>query len=164
VRGEEEAGRWEPLLAGQTIRRRAAAGAVAGLGLGLLTFWAGTAAITVAVGNSDDAGFTVSASLFASVTMVAGAAVFLAVGALCSQLSATRGQAAALSAGVFGVAYLLRLVAYSSSSLRWLRWVTPARLGRRASSSHREPSASAVPDCWNDHHPGGPDGAPGRPA
>jgi polyether ionophore transport system permease protein len=125
VRGEEEAGRWEPLLAGQTTRRRAAAGAVAGLSLGLLTLWAVTAAIIVAVGNSGDAGFAVSASLFASVAMVAGAAVFLAVGTLCSQLSATRRQAAALSAGVFGIAYLLRLIAYSSSSLRWLRWATP---------------------------------------
>ena len=34
LRGEEEAGRWEPLLAGPTTRRRAAASALAGLGAG----------------------------------------------------------------------------------------------------------------------------------
>ena len=125
VRGEEEAGRWELLLAGQTTRRRAAAGAIAGLGAGLLTLWAVAAAIGVAVGRSSDAGFSVSASLFASLTAASGAAVFLAIGALCSQLSATRRQAAGLAAGAFGVFYLVRLVAYSSASLRWLRWATP---------------------------------------
>ncbi len=36
LRGEEEAGRWELLLAGQTTRRRAAAGALAGLAAGIL--------------------------------------------------------------------------------------------------------------------------------
>ena len=125
VRGEEEAGRWEVLLAGQTTRRRAAAGAVVGLGVGLLTLWTVTAAITVAVGSSADAGFTVSASLFAALAMVAGAAVFLAVGAVSSQLATTRRQAAALAAATFGIFYLIRLVAYSSTSLRWLRWASP---------------------------------------
>lgn len=125
VRGEEEAGRWESLLAGQTTRRRAAAGALVGLGTALLTLWAVTAAIAVVVGSSGDAGFAVSASLFAAMVMVAGAAIFLAVGAVCSQLAATRRQAAALAAGTFGIAYLIRLVAYSSSSLRWIRWASP---------------------------------------
>lgn len=125
VRGEEEAGRWEVLLAGQTTRPRAAAGAIAGLGVGLLTLWAVAAAIIIAVGRSGDAGFTTSASLFASVAMVAGAAIFLAVGALCSQLAATRRQAAGLATAAFGIAYLTRLVAYSSTSLRWLRWASP---------------------------------------
>lgn len=125
VRGEEEAGRWELLLAGQTTRRRAAAGAVVGLGVGLLTLWTVTAAITVVVGSGADAGFTVSASLFAALAMVAGAAVFLAVGAVCSQLATTRRQATALAAATFGIAYLIRLVAYSSTSLGWLRWASP---------------------------------------
>ena len=125
VRGEEEAGRWEPLLGGATTRRRATAGAVAGLGIGLLTLWVVAATITVVVGRTADAGFSVSASVFATVAMAAGAAIFLAVGAVCSELAATRRQAAALAAGAFGVAYLLRIVAYSSSSFRWVRWVTP---------------------------------------
>ena len=104
LRGEEEAGRWELLLAGQTTRRRAAAGAMAGLGTGLLTLWAVTAAITIAVGRSAGPPFSVSASMFLAVAAVAAAAMFLAVGALCSQLAATRRQAAGLAAAVFGVA------------------------------------------------------------
>src|SRR6266566_2314065 len=125
LRGEEEAGRWELLLGGQTTRRRAAAGAMAGLGIGLLTLWAVTAAITVAAGQSPSARFPVTASLFMAVAAVAGAAMFLAVGALCSQLAASRRQAAGLAAAIFGIAYLIRLVAYTSTSLRWLRWASP---------------------------------------
>jgi polyether ionophore transport system permease protein len=125
LRGEEDAGRTEVLLAGPTTRRRAAAAEVAGLGIGLLALWMIVAAITVAVGRSGDARFSVSASLFAAVAAVATAAMFLAVGALCSQLAATRRQAVVLAAGVLGVAYLLRLVAYSGSALRWLRWASP---------------------------------------
>ena len=63
MRGEEEAGRWELLLAGQTTRRRAAAGALGGLGTGLLILWAVTAAVTVAAGRGPGAHFPVTASL-----------------------------------------------------------------------------------------------------
>ena len=125
LRGEEQAGRWELLLAGQTTRRRATAAAIGGLGIGLLTLWAVTAAAAVVVGRSADARFTVSASLFMAVAAVAATGMFLAVGALCSQLVATRRRAAGLAAGIFGVAYLLRAVAASGTSLRWLRWASP---------------------------------------
>jgi ABC-2 type transport system permease protein len=125
VRGEEEAGRWELLLAGRTTLRRAAAGALAGLAAGLLVLWAVTAAVTVVVGRSPGARFPVTASLFLAVAAVAAAAMFLAVGALCSQLAATRRQAAAMAATVLGAAYLIRLIAYADMSLMWLRWASP---------------------------------------
>ncbi len=125
LRGEEQAGRWELLLAGQTTRRRAAAAAIGGLGIGLLTLWAVTAAAAVVIGRSADPRFTVGASLFLAVAAVAATGMFVAVGAVCSQLAATRRRAAELAAGVFGVAYLLRAVAASGTSLRWLRWASP---------------------------------------
>ena len=125
LRGEEEAGRWELLLAGQTTRRRTAAAAVAGLGVAFLTLWAVTAAAAVAVGQSSYAHFSVADSLFLATATAAGAAMFLAVGALCSQLAAGRRVAVGLAAGVFGVAYLLHMIAYSSPPLRWLRWASP---------------------------------------
>jgi ABC-2 type transport system permease protein len=124
LRGEEESGRWELVLAGHTTRTRATAAAVAGLGIGLVTMWAVTAAAYVAVGRGTDAGFSVRASLFAAAATVAAAAVFLAVGALCSQLAATRRQAAGLAAAVFGAAYLIRAVAYSTTA-DWLRRASP---------------------------------------
>ena len=125
LRGEEETGRWEPLLAGGTTRRRAPASALAGLGAGLLVLWAVTAAITVVAAGDQAARFPVTGSLFLAVTAVAATAMFLAVGAVCAQLAATRRQAAAMAAAVFGVAYLIRLIAYSSTSLMWLHWASP---------------------------------------
>jgi ABC-2 type transport system permease protein len=51
--------------------------------------------------------------------------MFLAVGALASQVAATRGQAVRLSAVVLGVSYLVRMLADSRASLGWLRWLSP---------------------------------------
>lgn len=125
LRGEEDAGRWELLLAGPTTRRRAAAGAMAGLGIGLFTFWAVSSAAVALIGRTADPPILVSASLFTAVAAVASAAMFLAVGALCSQLAATRRQAAALAAAVLGVLFLIRAVANSNTSLEWLHWASP---------------------------------------
>ncbi len=125
LRGEEDAGRWEVLLAGATTARRAAAAALAGLGIAWLALWAVTATIYTATGRYHDARFSVATALFAAAATAAAAAVFLAVGALCSQPASSRRQAAALAGAVFGVAYLVRVVAYSTTSLRWLRWATP---------------------------------------
>ena len=125
LRGEEDAGRWEALLAGQTTRRRAVGMQVAGLGVGLLSLWTLTAAAMVLVTGITDAGFSVTANLYAATATVSAAAMFLAVGALCSQLAASRRQATAIAATVFGAAYLLRVIAYSSTSWRWLHWASP---------------------------------------
>jgi polyether ionophore transport system permease protein len=125
LRGEEDAGRWELLLAGQTTRRNATGQAVAGFALGLGVLWAVTAAITVAVGRGSDTRFPVSGSLFLALALVSSPAMFLAVGALASQLAATRRQAAGLAAAVLGGALVLRLAADSGSGLRWARWLSP---------------------------------------
>jgi ABC-2 type transport system permease protein len=125
TRGEEDAGRWELLLAGQTARGRAAWQAMAGLAAGLASLWAVTAVISVAVGHSSRAKFTTSGSLFLSVALVASAAMFLAVGAVCGQLAASRHQANGMAAAVFGAAFLVRMVADSGSGIEWLRWASP---------------------------------------
>jgi ABC-2 type transport system permease protein len=64
-------------------------------------------------------------ALFFAVALVAPAAMFLAVGALASQLAATRRQAAGYAGALLGVCYAVRLVADSGSGLQWLRWATP---------------------------------------
>jgi ABC-2 type transport system permease protein len=125
LRGEEQAGRWELLLAGQTTRRGATMQAMAGLGAGLLSLWALTAALATAIGATDQARFSVTASLFLATAMVASAGVFLAVGALTSQLAPTRRQANALGAAVLGACFLMRMVADSGASIQWLRWASP---------------------------------------
>ncbi len=125
LRGEEEAFRWEMLLAGATTRRGATAQALLGLGAGLAVLWALPAAVTALVGRSSDVGFSVTASLFDALASVCGAAVFLAVGALTSQLAATRRLAAGYAAATLGLSYALRMVADSGAHLGWLRWISP---------------------------------------
>jgi ABC-2 type transport system permease protein len=125
LRGEEDAGRWELLVAGPTTRRWATAAAVTGLGAGLAVLLAVTALGVLAAGRLPEARFPLGSALFLAVALVAPAAVFLAVGALTSQLASTRRQAATLAAGVFGVAFVLRMAADTASGLAWMRWLTP---------------------------------------
>jgi ABC-2 type transport system permease protein len=125
MRGGEEAGRYELLLAGQTTRRRAAGQAVAGLGAGLAALFVLTAIGTVITGRASTVGFTLGQSLYFSLTLVAGAATFLAIGALTSQLANTRRRAAAMAGVVFGISYALRMVADSDPGLHWMVWLSP---------------------------------------
>ena len=125
MRGEEDAGRWELLLVGHTTRRGAAAKALVGLAVGLLTLWGITAIITSVVGRAGSVGIAAGPSLFLSLALVSSAAIFLALGALASQLAPTRRQAAGYAAGVLGVSYALRMIADSGTGLDWLRWLSP---------------------------------------
>jgi ABC-2 type transport system permease protein len=125
LRGEEEAGRWELFLAGQTTRRRATAQALVGLGAGVGALLVVTAILTAAVGASSSVDIPLGPSLYFAVTLVAGAAMFLAVGALTSQLASTRRRAASVAGAVFGVAFAVRMVADSDPSLHWMVWLSP---------------------------------------
>lgn len=125
LRGEEESGRWELLLTGQTTPRRAAGQAVAGLGVGLAILLALTTLGMVVSSRSTTADFSLGQCLALAATVVAGAAMFLAVGALASQLAATRRQAATIAAAVFGVGYVLRMAANTDRGVHWLGWLSP---------------------------------------
>lgn len=125
MRGEEEAGRYDLLLAGQTTRRHAAGQALAGLGAGLLALFVLTALGAVVTGRSPSVGFSLGRCLYFSVTLVAGAAMFLAIGALASQLASTRRRATAMAGVVIGLAYALRMVADTNQGLHWLMWLSP---------------------------------------
>jgi ABC-2 type transport system permease protein len=125
LRGEEDAGRWELLLASPTTPRRATLEVLAGLGAALLAMYAVTAFFTVLAGGLPGAHFPLALSLLYALSLVSGAAMFLAIGALASQLSASSGQAAMLSSGVLGLSFIVRLVADANSSLGWLRWASP---------------------------------------
>jgi ABC-2 type transport system permease protein len=125
MRGEEEAGRYDLLLAGQTTRRHAGGQALAGLGAGLLALFVLTALGAIVTGRSPSVGFSLGQCLYFSVTLVAAAAMFLAIGALASQLARTRRRAAAIAGVVFGMAYALRMVADTNQGLHWLLWLSP---------------------------------------
>ena len=125
LRGEEESGRWELLVAGQTTPRRATGQVIVGLGTGVGALWLLTALITIAAGHSSKVHIAAGPAMFFALALVSSAVMFLAVGALTSQLAATRRQAAAYAAGVLGVSYAVRLVADSGVGLHSLRWASP---------------------------------------
>ena len=125
TRGEEDAGRWELFLVGQTTRRHAALEALTGLSVGLVSLWCMTTLVTIGVGRSSKVDISASAAAFFSLSVVSGALMFLGVGALCAQLTSTRRQSAGIASTLLGVSYALRMLADSSTTLGWLRWVTP---------------------------------------
>jgi ABC-2 type transport system permease protein len=125
MRGEEDAGRWELLIVGQVTRSSAALEALLGMVAGGVALFVTTAVITVAVGRSSKVGIDPRAALFFALAVTSGAVVFLAVGALCSQVSTSRRQAASVASAVLGASYAVRMVADSSTGLSWLRWATP---------------------------------------
>jgi len=124
-RGEEDGGRWELFLAGQTTRARAALQATVGLGAGLVALWLPTAVAAVASGSTARVRIGVGDSLFFVTAVVAAAAVFMAVGLLAGQLAATRHDANVLGAAVLAGVYLVRMAADSDAALRPLRWLSP---------------------------------------
>ena len=90
LRGEEDSGRWELLLAGQTTRRRAGVQALGGLGAGVVALWALTGLITVASG------------LDASVHIAAGPALYFALAMASTAVKAAIGSRASGAGAVSG--------------------------------------------------------------
>ena len=125
LRGEEDGGRWELLLAGQTTRRRAAAQALAGLGAGAGVLWALTAILTVVAGLDPSVKIAAGRALYFALAMAATAVMFLAVGALASQLASTRRQAASYAAWFLGAGYAVRMIADAGVGLHGLIWASP---------------------------------------
>lgn len=123
-RGEEDNGRWEILIAGPTTAKRAALNVLAGLGASLLVFYAVVAVTFVLVGRIHTVGYSPAAGLFFALAAIAGAAMFMVVGAAASQVMPTRAMAARLSALIFGVCFLVRVMA-DTTSAHWLLNITP---------------------------------------
>jgi len=125
LRGEEDRGRWDLLVAGQTTRRGATGQAVAGLGVGAAVLWIVTAVVTAVGWHAAKVQVGIAPTLYFALAKVAAAVLFLAIGAVTSQLAATRRQAAAFAAVVLGVSYALRLLADAGVGLHGLIWATP---------------------------------------
>lgn len=110
---------------GRPPRRGATVQALGGLGAGVFTLWALTGLITVLVGLSATVHIAAGSGLFFALAMVATAVMFLAVGALTSQLGATRRQAASYAAAFLGVSYAVRMIADAGVGLHGLIWASP---------------------------------------
>lgn len=125
LRGEEAAGRWELLLAGRTTARRATAVTLAGLGSALALVWVLVTTATALAGATGVIDFSLGRSALFGATVVAAPAMFLAVGALASQLMPTRHRAAALSASALGACFVLRVIGDLQPGARWVGYVSP---------------------------------------
>jgi ABC-2 type transport system permease protein len=125
LRGEEEAGRWEIFLSGQTTAKQAVANSLIGMILGLLPLVIIPAILTYAAGRANHLGYSLSASLFYGLTLAASAALFLTVGSVASQLGSIRRRAALYSALFFGASFLVRAAGDADSSLHWLTKISP---------------------------------------
>jgi ABC-2 type transport system permease protein len=122
LRGEEESGRWEIVLSGRTTRSRAAgAGLVAAAALVAELFALSAGGEVLAAGATS---LSLSSSVFLAGVVVLPAAVFLAFGLLCGQLTAARSSAARTAAFLFGLAYCARVVSTTAGD-SWLSRLTP---------------------------------------
>jgi ABC-2 type transport system permease protein len=121
LRGEEESGRWEVLLAGPISPAGAALAALVGLSGALLVMLLGTM-VGLVLGCGGHLGMGRSALL--ALTLVGLPALLLGVGAVTSQVARTRRRAVTLGALLLGTSYLVRVLA-DSAGPRWLRWTTP---------------------------------------
>jgi len=119
LRTEEDAGRWELLLAGAVRRRSAYLAVLAAIGGGWLVLWLGLWLGCTA------GGLAAGGSAYLALAALTPALVFAGVGALVSQIAPTRRLALELGMVVLALAFLLRTIADTSSGAEWLRWLTP---------------------------------------
>ncbi|MFJ7263639.1 hypothetical protein ACIQV2_26140 [Streptomyces globosus] len=119
TRGEEDAGRWDVLLAGRVPVTTVVAHHVAVLAAVQLA--AGTAAFAALVASG--------ASARGAAVHGAGLALcgvfFAAVGAMTAQVFASRGSASGAAVTFLGVGLLAKMVADGVPALEWMRWLTP---------------------------------------
>lgn len=124
LRGEEENRRWETILSAPVTRAGATLATLAAIGLGSGVMFALTAA-SILLGGAAPGDVAVAGALWLALAACIAAPVFAAVGAVTSQLAATRREAAALAGAVFATAFVVRVAADGSAALGWLRWLTP---------------------------------------
>ena len=124
LRGEEDAGCYELILAGVIGRGGAVVAVLAALAIECAVLFALLLVVLLvfAVAGGD---MTSVQAATVTAAIIGPAAVFAAVGALASQLAPTR-RAAQAGAGVaLAAAVFFRIVADIGHGIGWVRWITP---------------------------------------
>jgi ABC-2 type transport system permease protein len=125
LRGEEDAGRWQLLLSGATTPGRATAATLAALGAAVGVVLAGSTGLLLLVVRNPDLDLTVAGTLAYGASTALVPAVFVGVGAVCSQLGRSRRAANGLALSILGATFLVRMVADAEHRTSWLLWLTP---------------------------------------
>jgi len=118
MRGEEDTGRTELVLAGALTRTGVFVATLAGVAVTLAGLWAATM-LAALMG-----GLPLRGSCFFAFVLLAVATVYVAVGAVANQVFPTRRGALGASAVVLGVDFLLRIVADTTDHF-FIHWFTP---------------------------------------
>ncbi len=125
LRGQEENGRWELLLTGGASARWATADTLIGTGIGLGIAYVLMSLLLMAGGHSHRFQLPAGGCLFYALALIAAPALFVAVGAVASQLAATRRRAVLYAVGVLIVVAALRAVGNTVGAVAWLKNITP---------------------------------------
>jgi ABC-2 type transport system permease protein len=119
TRGEEEAGRWDLLLAGRVPLQGVVARHLAVVVTALLLAGAATTAALVLAGTR-----TTGALLHGTGVALTGI-VFAALATTAAQVLPSRSAATGATAGLMGALLLARMVGDGVDALGWLRWLSP---------------------------------------
>lgn len=125
LRGQEENGRWELLLAGQTSAKKATAKTLAGIGAGLVVSYIFVAVFLIVGGRSDKLNFGAGDCLLYSLAVIAGPAIAVGIGGITSQLAATRRRAVLYGLVLIISLFIVRSVGNVVDSLAWVKNLTP---------------------------------------
>jgi ABC-2 type transport system permease protein len=119
LRGEEEQGRADPLLAAPVSRARLLSAQLGAIAVGVALLGVGTTVGCLA------ARLPVGGSMLLGVACAGVAATFGALAAVSSQLFDSRRRAAGVVGAVLGLSFILRALGDGSAGARWLVWLSP---------------------------------------
>jgi polyether ionophore transport system permease protein len=140
LRTEEDAGRWELILAGAVHRRQALFAVLVASSAGIATLWAATF-LGLILG-----GLPAGGSAYLALATVSPAPVFLGIGAVLCQLAPARRIALELGMVALAVLLILRVVADTSTGAGWLRWATPLGWSEELRAfAHPQPAVLILP-------------------
>jgi len=125
LRGEEENGRWEVILSGQTTARQATIIMLLAGYAGLVIAAAVAGGLVAAIGGAPGVDFSAGRSMLVGVAAMAPAMVCMGIGALTSQLAGTRRRAVLYGLVVLIVCAVLRSAGNVIHSVGWLKYLTP---------------------------------------
>jgi ABC-2 type transport system permease protein len=126
TRGEEDAGRWDLLLAGRLRTADVVSRCLATIAGSALVISVAVGASLIAAGTTPT-GAIVYAAAILGVTLTFGSAAVLA-----AQVMPTRSSAVGVVVGLLGVGLLVRMLADGVPRLAWAAWTTPFGLTARA--------------------------------
>lgn len=119
LRAEEDSGRSELVLASPVSRASVLGASMSAIGLGCAVLW------SALFGGLLAGGLPAGGSAYLALAVASVVPVFVGVGAVVSQLASTKRMAIELGGAAVVLSLLLRVIADTSSSAGWVRWLTP---------------------------------------